>query len=182
MKMIFIKLRPKKSISFELFWRKKVYFLLMFWIIAIISAIGMPSKGKIHKWRVPLRRVNLREHLEKIVKKIEEWIMIQGGEFKSIVVEKFLSQKTLIWSNFLNFLTFLRRKTLIWNSCKTNRSSFHTKSIRKVNGGVLVERAHYYTILVEGVRTIREGVLIEEGALTEVHRGKRYVVRVGKNP
>ena len=39
-----------------------------------------------------------------------------------------------------------------------------------VNGGVLIEREHYYTILVEGVRTIREGVLIEEGALTEVVR------------
>ena len=30
--------------------------------------------------------------------------------------------------------------------------------------------AHYYNILLEGVRTIREGVLIEEGALTEVVR------------
>ena len=44
------------------------------------------------------------------------------------------------------------------------------KSIKQVNGGVLIERAHYHTILVEGVRTIREGVLIEEGALTEVVR------------
>ena len=44
------------------------------------------------------------------------------------------------------------------------------KSIKKGNGGVLIERAHYYTILVEGVRTIREGVLIDEGALTEVVR------------
>ena len=40
------------------------------------------------------------------------------------------------------------------------------KSIKKVNGGVLIERAQYYTILVDGVRTIQEGVLIEEGALT----------------
>ena len=35
---------------------------------------------------------------------------------------------------------------------------------------VLIERANYYTILVEGVGTIREGVLIEEGALTEIVR------------
>ena len=42
------------------------------------------------------------------------------------------------------------------------------KSIQEVQRGVLIERAHYYTILVEVVRTIREGVLIEEGALTEV--------------
>ena len=33
-----------------------------------------------------------------------------------------------------------------------------------------MERVHYYTILVEGVRSIWEGVLIEEGALTEVVR------------
>ena len=39
-----------------------------------------------------------------------------------------------------------------------------------MNGGVLIERTQYYTILVEGVRTIREGLLIEEGALTEVVR------------
>ena len=37
------------------------------------------------------------------------------------------------------------------------------KSSQKVHRGVLIERAHFYTI-----RTIREGVLIEEGALTEV--------------
>ena len=34
----------------------------------------------------------------------------------------------------------------------------------------LIEKTYYYTILVEGLRTIREGVLIEEGALTEVVR------------
>ena len=45
--------------------------------------------------------------------------------------------------------------------------------MKKVNGGVLIERACFYTILVECVRTIREGVLIEEGALTEV---VRYVI------
>ena len=44
------------------------------------------------------------------------------------------------------------------------------KSIINVNGGVLIERVHYFTILVEGVRTIQEGVLIEKGALTEVVR------------
>ena len=44
------------------------------------------------------------------------------------------------------------------------------KSIQEVQRGVLIERAHYYTILVEGVRTIREGLLIEGAALTEVVR------------
>ena len=34
----------------------------------------------------------------------------------------------------------------------------------KIDRIVLTERAHYYTILIEGVRTIREGVLIEGGA------------------
>ena len=43
-----------------------------------------------------------------------------------------------------------------------------SKSIQKVNRGVLIERAYYYTILLEGVRSIRESVLIEGGALTEV--------------
>ena len=33
--------------------------------------------------------------------------------------------------------------------------------------GVIIERVHYYVILAEGERTIREGVLIEEDALTE---------------
>ena len=32
--------------------------------------------------------------------------------------------------------------------------------------GALIERAHYYAILVEEGRTIREGLIIEEGALT----------------
>ena len=44
------------------------------------------------------------------------------------------------------------------------------KSIKEVNWGVLIERAYYYTSLVAWFRTIREGVLIEEGALTEVVR------------
>ena len=44
------------------------------------------------------------------------------------------------------------------------------KSILNVHRGVQMERAHYYTILVDGVRTIREGVLIEDRALTEVIR------------
>ena len=47
--------------------------------------------------------------------------------------------------------------------------SLPTQNYSKVSRGVLIERAHYYTILVEGVRTIQEGVLIEEGALTEVN-------------
>ena len=33
-----------------------------------------------------------------------------------------------------------------------------------------MERVHYCSILLEGVNTIRSGVLIEEGALTEVVR------------
>ena len=44
------------------------------------------------------------------------------------------------------------------------------KNNKKVNWGVLIERAYYYTSLVAWFRTIREGVLIEEGALTEVVR------------
>ena len=44
------------------------------------------------------------------------------------------------------------------------------KRMEKINRGVLIERAHHYNILVEWVRTIREGVLIEGGALTEVVR------------
>ena len=31
------------------------------------------------------------------------------------------------------------------------------------NGGVLIERSHYYTILTKGARTIQEGVLTEVG-------------------
>ena len=76
----------------------------------------------------------------------------------------------------MNFLTFLRRKILIWNSRNTTRLSLPTKSIKKDNGGVLIERAHYYPILVKEVCTIRLGVLIEEGALTEV---VRYAMRKG---
>ena len=51
---------------------------------------------------------------------------------------------------------------------------FLLKSIKNINEGVLIERAHYLTILVEGVLTILEGVLIEEGALTEVVRYVSY--------
>ena len=43
-------------------------------------------------------------------------------------------------------------------------------------GGVLIERAHYYTILVVGLRTIREDVLIEEGALTEAVRYSNFKI------
>ena len=72
------------------------------------------------------------------------------------------------------FLTILNRETLIWNSSVTLIDYVYRpylpKSIKKVNEGVLIERAHYYTILAEGVRTNREGVLIVEGALTEVLR------------
>ena len=35
------------------------------------------------------------------------------------------------------------------------------------NRGVIIEGVDYYAILAEGERTIREGVLIEEDALTE---------------
>ena len=41
-------------------------------------------------------------------------------------------------------------------------------------GGVLIERAHYYTKLAERGRTIRKAVPIEDGALTE---GVRYTGR-----
>ena len=36
-----------------------------------------------------------------------------------------------------------------------------------IHWGVLIERAHYYAILAVEGRTFREGVLIEEGALTD---------------
>ena len=36
--------------------------------------------------------------------------------------------------------------------------------------GVQIEMAYYYVILSDGVRTIQDGGLIEEGALTEVLR------------
>ena len=48
-----------------------------------------------------------------------------------------------------------------------------SKSVQKDHSGVLIERVHYYTIVKE-VRTIREGVLIQEGALTEVVRPRYY--------
>ena len=52
-------------------------------------------------------------------------------------------------------------------SCFVNLFSlFHTN--------VLIEEAHYYTIFVEAVHTIREDVLIEESTLTE---GVRYVIK-----
>ena len=48
--------------------------------------------------------------------------------------------------------------------------------------GVLIERAHYYTIFVEGIRTIREGVLNKEGALTEeVRYSGNHNLTTGRN-
>ena len=44
--------------------------------------------------------------------------------------------------------------------------SLPTQNTQKANRGVLAEGVHYCTILEEGVRTIRKGVLIKEGALT----------------
>ena len=41
-------------------------------------------------------------------------------------------------------------------------------------GGVLIERAHYYTKLAERGRTIRKAVPIEDGALTEGVRYTKY--------
>ena len=38
---------------------------------------------------------------------------------------------------------------------------------KKIHRGVLIETAHYHALLADEVRPIREGVLIEEGALTE---------------
>ena len=51
---------------------------------------------------------------------------------------------------------------------KNSNVSSPTQKHSKDSRGVLIERAHYYTILVEGVRNILEGALIEGGALTEV--------------
>ena len=67
----------------------------------------------------------------------------------------FLSTEKLIWPQFEIAVTLLNFLHL-------------PKIIQKVNRGVLIERAQYYTILEEGVGTIREGVLFEKGALTEV--------------
>ena len=89
---------------------------------------------------------------------------------KIVFISKFFDKKPLILSNFLRFLAFLSKETLIWNSFNTDNVSLPTQKHSKASRGVLIERAHYYTILVEGVRTIREGALIEEGALTEVVR------------
>ena len=47
------------------------------------------------------------------------------------------------------------------------------KIISKVNSGILIERAHYHTILVERAHTIWDGILIKEDALTEVVRYAR---------
>ena len=56
----------------------------------------------------------------------------------------------LILSNFLRSLAFLSKETLIWNSFNTDNVSLPTQKHSKVSRGVLIERAHYYTILVEG--------------------------------
>ena len=69
----------------------------------------------------------------------------------------------------MNLLTFLNREIAV-TLIDYPYHPYLPQSTKKVNGGVLIERTHYYTILVEGFRTIREGLLIEEGALTEVVR------------
>ena len=64
----------------------------------------------------------------------------------------------------MSFLTFLSRETLIWNCCTTRALIdyfTYPKALKKYKTRV---------ILVEGVRSIREGVLIEESTLTEVVR------------
>ena len=57
-----------------------------------------------------------------------------------------------------------------------NLEKLETKQF--VHGGVLIQRAHYYTIFVEMWHTIREGVLIEESALIE---RVRYLLRLMKS-
>ena len=84
---------------------------------------------------------------------------------RTIKLTSFLIKKNpIILSNFLRFLAIWAGKTLIWNNCDTALMNYlHLpQSIKKSYKGC--------TILVEGVRTFREGVLIEEGALTEVVR------------
>ena len=58
--------------------------------------------------------------------------------------------------------------------------SLPTQKHSNVSRGVLIERAHYYTILIDGVRTIREGVLIKEGALNEVGRYMCFIFHLRK--
>ena len=68
---------------------------------------------------------------------------------------------TIIWILWL----FLDRGALSNNPMNLERRG--SRQIYFFIGGVLIELAHYYASLVEMGRTIREGVLIEEGALTE---------------
>ena len=72
-------------------------------------------------------------------------------------------------SKFLDILGVLGQGNLDLYSCDTDKLSLSTR-IQQKSRGALIERAHYYTILVEGIRTIREGVLFEGGVLTEVVR------------
>ena len=53
----------------------------------------------------------------------------------------------------------MSKETLIWNSFNTDKVSLPTQEQSKVSRGVLIEKAHYYTIW--------KGVLIEKGALPE---------------
>ena len=45
---------------------------------------------------------------------------------------------------------------------------------------VIIERAHYYAVLAERGFTIRESVLIEEDAITEVVRYQSLSFKIGK--
>ena len=65
----------------------------------------------------------------------------------------------------MRFLAFLSRETLIWKSCNTNKLSLPTQKHKRNNKDVLIEGARYYTILIEGIYNIPEGVLIERVVL-----------------
>ena len=77
----------------------------------------------------------------------------------------FFDKKPLILINLLSFLAFWSKETL-----NIDKVSLPKQKYSKNSMGILIERAHYYTIFVEGVRTIREGALTEGGVLTEVVR------------
>ena len=57
---------------------------------------------------------------ERTIQLFTSWPIIQ------IYFSIFFIKNTLIWSNFLNFLTFLSREILIWNRYTTNRLSLPT--------------------------------------------------------
>ena len=60
--------------------------------------------------------------------------LLNSWPISQIYFSTFFIEKALIWSHFLNFLTFLdifEQGTLIWNSCNTDRFSLLTQKHSK---------------------------------------------------